>query len=244
MNIPLAISFVPMLPEPWNAAVIQTVFPMKSSAGAALKQALSRMLFRESRQSKPVFYANSNFMHVDGVWKHFTNNAVAWRPEQGIGVFPDDPPRLMTQEDFYSYELGKKMRSILDPVFSVKPADVAVASGVFELIAGYGNTTLIFSQMDSEVLGKQMTAGVLPLVVDETFRCFPLLVPFLNGRNVGYLESSPAVVSALEGVDLYFRECPEEDTVIIASREDLRAGFEEVGIVFDRVSKGWGIVAG
>ena len=115
---------------------------------------------------------------------------------------------------------------MLDPLLALAPADVAAAASAFQQLSGYGNTTLVLSSLDAAALGRAFTEATLPLVKDDTFRTFELYVPLYNRRNLATFVPPP-------NVELYFRECPEEGTMLLVSSAPLRPQLEAAGLVFD-----------
>ena len=224
MNIPVPISFPQGLPEPWNAAVIETLFPIRPDS--PIKHFLAKLFFSAGRAGHPALYINTNFLHQDERWKVISAHGADWKPVTGVGVFPDDPPRLMTAADFYSFEFKKKMRSMLDPLMALAPADLPAAAEAYEQLAGYGNTTLVLSSLAAVDLGRRFTAATLPLVKDDTFRTFELYLPLYNRRNL-------SMFTPLPEMSLYFRECPEEGTLLLVSSSALQPQLEAAGLVFD-----------
>lgn len=233
MNVALDLTTI-QAPAPWSAVFVAGAFPECGNAGAARKKLVARYLFDPLRSGNAMLYANTNHLHENDLWKEFVGNARDWNLEPGIGVFPNDPPRLMTADDFYAHELSKKMRTMLDPVLAITPPDMASAAKIFEVISGYGNTVVMISSMDGGALSLQLTEHTRPFVKGDTFRTFDSYVPLLNVVNAGCLSCA-----ALEGVDFYVRECPEENGTFIASREPVQPALETAGAHFEPTQKAW-----
>jgi hypothetical protein len=241
MQTPLQLSFL-SLPAPWECARMAVErFPFDAPETTSLKRFVSRLMFNVLARPdwNPSVYANVNHLHKDSLWKEFTRNAAEWKLLPGLGVFPDDPPRLMTADDFYAHQFDKPMRSMIDSMLAVSVRNNVDAQRIFEIIAGYGNTTVIFSLLDEAALRKQMSSPLRALIQDVCFQTSDPYIPMLNARNAAYVGCSSEVQAALAGVNVYFRECPEENGILLLSRVPLGKAFEAAGAHWNEHARSW-----
>lgn len=134
-------------------------------------------------------------------------NAAKWRPEIGLGVWPDQPPpRGYTREDFENLGLDEQPRRLDYQVLRVagpEARDTMLGSGaLLEIVTPDGNQFLARAR---ELL---RTA-----IQDPTFASFPLYVPLLR--------AGPLQPEWLCGASLYLRESVEDRAILVVTTTGL-----------------------
>jgi hypothetical protein len=158
----------------------------------------------------------------------FSENARAWVPETGLGVWPHRPaPRMWKMEDMENVESATGTGPLLNSVFRVT-ADANTRLGAMTTMAGTGSGLQIISHVESTKLLRDMKEVFLSFIQDRVFRIFPWYVPLI-GKVVMAEPTEPLAADAMRGITLYIRESPEDGGVLILSIEALEDIFALLG---------------
>lgn len=229
-----AISIEPMLvPPPCTAFVLRTgKFPTSHEARSRLRvflDRLSNVISARIRFSPEVFLQVEFMANGRDV---FDQHSVEWRPEVGLGVWPNrPPPELWKPTDIFKmaveFQRTGRMRPLMYRVLRVV-GEPLVRTQAQSLMIGTGMLTSIWTRYSSEEFLTRAKSIFLPSIQSPNFRIFPFYVPLLDfgslrDRKPGELDSW------LCGDAVYLRESPSDNAIILIATRPLVPLIEESG---------------
>lgn len=150
-----------------------------------------------------------------------------WRPEIGLGVWPNrPPPELWKISDLFRMAGGERV-PLMYQVARITTGPKA-ESQAFGLLLGTGMTVAVMHGGSTEELLARYKETYLPTIKQANLRILPFYVPLLDLKSLQ--SSHPGDLSKwLEGARLYLRESPLDNAVVVVSDIDLNSLFERVG---------------
>jgi hypothetical protein len=151
-------------------------------------------------------------------------NARAWMPEFGVGIWIDQPPPTKwTQEEFQRSAPGT-LRPVVERVLRVRP-DVTPQRAAWKRLLGSGTLLRLRGAGAGTTLSG--TSKLLrPTIRDISLTSFPFYVPLLRGSTL--MTPAPTYAATwdqmLPGIDLYLRESAEDGGLLILHRQSSRGG--------------------
>jgi len=222
-----------LAPRPCEVWVLPATFPLAEPELTAVRSFLTRFSDAAGRAFglRPEVFLQFAQLHVGDRAAMLSEHAGVWRPQQGLGVFPDrKPPTLWTVEEFMDLEPGP--RSVLvHQVFHVQAGPEA-SQDARDRMLGAGVVVQIMTAEGSDALLQKGKELLLPPIQEPTFRAFPLYIPLLEKRSFARAKA-PQVSEWLCGATVYIRESAEDEAILIVSREPLGPVLRELGGVFD-----------
>jgi hypothetical protein len=123
-------------------------------------------------------------LHQGDTAQQLSKNGARWRPELGLGVWPDrEPPRLWTQADFQELSLGQPPPALMHTVFHLSKGDQA-AKDAWEQLFGSGTLVYALLSTTAQEFHQTMTDELLPLIREEALRGYPFYMPLLDGKSL------------------------------------------------------------
>lgn len=209
-------------------------FPLPERRRPELANFLERLVDAAAQEfgaSSEVFIQGHRLQQRDNA-AVLASHGREWVPRTGLGVWPDrEPPRLPNWKDLVFKLPGMPAKTLMYNVFQITAGEQA-RRDARRTMAGRGTLVEILHGGSTEAVLGKMQEVLLPPIREPTFRSFPYYVPLLERRNLG-----GDLDRWLGAVDLYLRESPEDDSVVIVSHRPLRPVLEKLGA--QRDSGGW-----
>ncbi len=215
-------------PAEWEAFRLPVSgFPLPEEEASALRrfwQSLSGAAVKAWKLSTGVFLQFAQLQTGD-VWRRLSDHGREWKPEIGLGVWPDRPaPHLWTEKEFLDLVPGSSP-VLMYQVFRVTTQAQAQARDV---MLGFGTVMEVLSAEPAESFLKRGMDVFLPGIEDPMFRVYPFYVPLLEAGTL-----RKAKTADLEkwfcGATIYLRESVEDGAVVIASRQPLGPILRQLG---------------
>jgi len=222
-----------LAPRPCEVWVIPAQFPLAESDLAPLRDFFARFSDAAGRALglSPEVFLQFAQLQVGDRAATLTEHARAWRPQQGLGVFPDrKPPAMWTVEECLDLEPGPRA-VLMHQVFHVQGGPEA-SRDARDRMLGAGVVVQIMTAEGSEALLQKGKELLLAPIQDPTFRAFPLYIPLLEKRSFARAKASQ-VSEWLCGASVYVRESAEDEAILIVSQEPLGPVLRQLGGVFD-----------
>lgn len=150
-----------------------------------------------------------------------------WRPEIGLGVWPNrPPPELWKISDLFRMAGGERI-PLMYQVARITTGPRA-ESQAFGLLLGTGMIMAVVHGGSINELLARYKDTYLPTIKQANLRILPFYVPLLDLKS---LQSSHAgdLSKWLGGARLYLRESPQDKAVVVVTDSDLNALFERAG---------------
>lgn len=144
----------------------------------------------------------------------------------------------MQASDFDNLQFGKPVRSMLDPLLILTLKNPADMRAVFEELLGCGAAMFLVSKAN-QAATLEASRALLDLIKDVTFRSLPAYLPLFREKNLGYLAAETAVRQSVEPLEIYFRENPEEGSMLLLSRAPLETALAATGGVWNPQQRIW-----
>lgn len=153
----------------------------------------------------------------------FADCAPRWQPETVLGVWTHLPaPRMMTKEAFMELDptspsSATSMR--VHNLFQIA-TDAHACLEAMETMTGTGTGIQIVSQVEPEIVLRNLKDLFLDFIKERIYRIFPWYIPLLSMKS---LEDPIASLAerAMVNIPLYIRESPEDGGLLVLSREPL-----------------------
>lgn len=175
----------------------------------------------------------------------FSDHARKWLPESVLGVWTHlPPPRLMTSDDLMEMDPMSTSGPRLHTLFRVTTGAEACMDAMTTM-AGTGTGIQIVSQMEAEKLLRNWKDIFLGFIKERIFRIFPWYVPLFRLKSLDE-PMTELTGQALAGITLYIRESPEDNGLLIISREPLEEVLVHAGcqpIDLDNGNRQWELPA-
>lgn len=168
-----------------------------------------------------------------GLLDIFVDNAVDWRPQQGLMVMPHKPgPRMPDRNDFeaidprliHKHGVGGVM-DLPEFIFHITAEDAR--ENCYKLMQGHGALSMMLTTLKREVLHQKWNESFKKKVTDRSFRNMPLFIPIFGTES--FLKASDDEISSwFDFFSLYIGESKEEQGVVIVSSEDIDNLIEQI----------------
>lgn len=225
-------------PESYEAYLLPvSKYPMPEDESAvveAFTDSLVNALGAQAPLSSEVFMQLEQ-MVVQDARRCFSDNARAWMPKTGLGVWVDrEPPHIWTREEVSELAPGDKMRPIMFQVFRVsKPQPIRSTARTAML--RFGSVLEILTP-----LGDRYLPTVKPIflngITDRSYTCFPYYVGFMEAKTLAGA-TAEQLSRWLNGVSVYIRQSFEDRAILVASTVPLTEVLEQLG--GKRTTQGW-----
>jgi hypothetical protein len=229
----LPVSVIPM-PEPWEAVLVPVPgFPVPAQELAMTRSFLRRLsneLMKPRELSLEVFI-QFNQLHLEDGATRLANHARVWKPQHGLGVFPDrQPPTLWTREDFENPPGG------IPPPMMHKVFRVSGSRGTKEkasdVMLGLGTVVQVLTVDPGDLFLSRAKRLLLPPIRERALRSFPMYMPLLECKSLAGAEAGQ-LQDWFCGASVYMRESAEDKGVLIASRNRLGPILQILGGTLD-----------
>lgn len=209
-------------PPPWEALVLTvSSFPVPPEELASVRSFLRRLtgaLLEDGELCVEIFLQFNHLHLADGAAR-IAENARAWRPEHGLGVWPDrEPPVLWTRAEFESPPTGPP-RPIMHKVLRLSGSR-RVKNDAVEMMLGRGAVIEVLTAEPGDRFLERARKLLLPPIQERALRSFPFYVPLLERKSIGGRQADQ-LQDWLCGVSVYIRESAEDSGILIASRDPL-----------------------
>jgi hypothetical protein len=172
----------------------------------------------------------------------YDRHAGAWRPDPGLGVWPNrPPPELWKTTDFLKmaaeYRRTGMDRPLMYRVLQIQ-GDPAVRAEAQSLMLGTGTVLSIWIPGSAEDFLLRTKNEFLKTITSPNFRIFPFYVPLLDiqslrDRKTGELDRW------LCGDVVYLRESPTDNATILVATMPVAPLLEEAGAKIRPGGEGW-----
>jgi len=216
--------------KPWEGLLAPlSGFPVPAPELSLLKSFLQRLNgeLMQPRESPVEVFLQFNQLHLADGAARLANNARVWKPQHGLGVWPDRPaPTLWTREDFESPPHG------MPPPMMYRVFRISGARGVkdraMDVMLGLGTVIEILTEGPGDAFLAQAKKLLYPSIQERALRKFPLYMPLLERKSV---EGAPPekLVDWFCGASTYIRESAEDKGVLIVSRDPLTPILQKMG---------------
>lgn len=225
------------LPGRWAGYEIPVHFPMRRAAERdRLEQALWTLGTRlhPTADAQPgVFFLMDN-LHRDNAVRELSRNARDWRPNMGLGVWPDQPPpRTMTGADILDMEWGTRPRLTVHKVAGLG-AEPAVLHAAWSAMFGLGSSILTFGPGGAPRMLAETREILRAPITDEGFQQYPFFCPLL-GKKALNTATAEQLDGWLGSTQLYLRESEEDKAILLLTRTTplaLNHALEDTGFTF------------
>lgn len=155
-----------------------------------------------------------------------SKNGPRWRPEIGMGVWPDrEAPRSMSEEDFKNLVPGQRLGETDWPVIRIGAEDEATRTEVLSALAGSGaSLVLLVNKEWQETSRKAVSLHLREYITDDVLRSYPMFFPLLDGRSV-MAANRKEYEACLPNVLVYLREDLTQRAFLVVSRVPFAAIF-------------------
>lgn len=178
-------------------------------------------------------------LHLEDGASRLSSNAGKWRPEVGLGVWPDrEPPTLYTVDEIRNLKENEKPRTLMHQVFRVT-ASQQDREAAQDTMLGLGTVLHLLIPDLWEEFRTRASECLLPPIKEESFRCFPFYVPLLERRSIVKAKADD-LTAWLCGAPVYIRESAEDKGILMLFMEDPGPIFDRVGArPMDGQRNGW-----
>ena len=162
----------------------------------------------------------------------FNANIPNWRPEVGLGVWPDrPPPELWKVSDLFKMARGERV-PLMYQVSRVTAGAKANAQAT-DLLLGSGMVVSVVHKGSTDELLSYYKETFLPNIKQPNLRIMPFYIPLLDLKSI-HNRRADELKQWLGPAHFYLRESPLEDAVIVITDGDLeglltRAGAKKGG---------------
>jgi hypothetical protein len=215
--------------QPWEAFRLPVrAFPLADPERAAVQrfwESFASAAAQEWKLSAEVFLQFAQ-LHIGKIGRRVSEHARDWRPQIGLGVWPDrPPPALWTGKKFLQLDPGD-LPVLVYQLLRITKAQPAREQARNAML-GFGTVMEILCPGDGEALleaGKQL---FLPAIAEPLFRAYPIYVPLFEAKTLR--EAASDLEKWFCGAMVYLRESPEDQGVLIAGRRPLGPLLEKTG---------------
>lgn len=205
-------------------------FPMPEQESRPLAGAIRRLTALVSKEWKlfPEVFIQFAQVHLGDAKIRLASHGREWIPTLGLGVWPDRPaPTIWKREEFMNLGVGEKPPRLMHQVFRVSASPEARA-GARESMFGLGTIVQIMTCDEQGSFLQKARETLLPPIVDPSFTSFPFYVPLLEGKSVTGC-APEQIITWLSGAQVYMRESPEDNAILLVSSRPLAPIFGELG---------------
>ena len=153
-----------------------------------------------------------------------------WRPEMGLGVWPDrKPPQGWTETSFVDAAAAKFRGD--EPELNVhrliRLTALDIEPEVAEQLRGSGTLVETFSCYKPQPLLEISRRHALKRISEQQYRDEKFYLPLLDMRSIAASRTPEQLGQWLDGIDVYVRESAEDQSILILSRLPLALLFEQ-----------------
>ncbi len=153
-----------------------------------------------------------------------------WRPEMGLGVWPDrKPPQSWTEASFVDAAAAKFRGD--EPELNVHRLIRLTSPGIepeaAEQLRGSGTLVEVFSCYKPEPLLEISRRHALERIADQQYQDEKFYLPLLDMKSVAASRTPEQLGQWLDGMDVYVRESAEDQSILVLSRLPLASLFEQ-----------------
>jgi hypothetical protein len=217
--------------SPFSAALIQTGgFPLRPEYAARIRTLLHSLLDIVASQ-RLAFTLMFQHEYLSNAKNEFSAHMQEWRPESGLGVWPDrPPPRLWKTSDLFRMAVGEKV-PLMYRVFRITTDKRAVTNAI-DLMTGSGMVMILVHDGAPDAMFKKYRDTFLPGITQPNLRTFPFYVPLLDVKSVQ--SGNKSTLSQWLGTcKLYIRESPGDKGIVLVSDLDLNSILTRAGVKKD-----------
>lgn len=165
----------------------------------------------------------------------------AWRTTLGLGIWPDrDPPRAWTNEDV-SDAAAAMFRKEEVPLCSHKLMSLGIggaeAAQAAQQMRGFGTLIQVLSPASLAAMQTSCREVFLPRIQAPRFRMARFFLPVLDSASIAAARSAAELAEWLGGAELYVRESPEDQGVLVLSQYPLVAGTQDAQATHSAAAK-------
>lgn len=214
----LSIESIPV-EKPFSAILVHCgKYRLNAADAAPAKRFTSRLLDIAGQGiSRTVFLQEE---YLANAKSEFSSHVQQWRPESGLGVWPDrEPPRLWKTTDLFRMARGEKI-PLMYRVFRIT-AGPAAGADALATMAGTGLTMALVHSVPVEALLKQYKDTFLPRLTEPTFRIFPFYVPLLDLKSIRDRKAQE-LTGWLGSARLYLRESPQDSGLLVVTTLEMQ----------------------
>jgi hypothetical protein len=228
---PFELNPVPVF-QPWEAFTLPLEgFPLPEDQREDLRAWIGQLvssLALQHRQIMPATWIEMSQIHHDNGARVLAANARAWKPDMGLGIYPDrESPRLWTKSDFLDRAWDEALPDFMLTVSHV--ADQQSTEHARDTMLGRGVVTHLLLEKPADAFHAEARAFLLPRIREEAFRCYPFYLPLLRRSSVEKVD--PQVLFQWLGcAAVYIRECFDDKEILLLSRIPLEAHFKAIGM--------------
>jgi hypothetical protein len=203
---------------PFSAAEVKVShFPMAADGVAKLRIFLSSLLAAAgSGLTLETFFQNEFLANGrDTVNPHLPE----WRPQVGLGVWPDrPPPDLWKITDLFRMAGGERIPLMYQ--VSRITAGPKESSQSLQLLLGTGMPMAILHAGSSDELLARYKDTYLPTIKQANLRILPFYVPLLDLKSLQKAHADD-LSKWLGGARFYLRESPTDNAILLVTDSDL-----------------------
>jgi len=220
-------------PESWESWVVALAgYPAPEPQAAATRGWLLRLADESLKTGglTATIALQINELHLGGGAEMVQQHGLAWMPQMGLGVFPDqDPPRPWTAFDFEAIELkeGATVRPLMHQVLALGGAPEDILSARAQM-PGRGCYVELHARRSGDELLEAFTAASQDKITDAMFSGFPFLFPLLNGQSFATL-TSDELGRRLAGAEFYARDSASDGGLLLACKGGFADLFAALG---------------
>jgi hypothetical protein len=204
------------LPGKWAGYEIPTPLPIKNAtAKETLKLALWALLGRlHPPDAQLTVWLLMDNLHRDNGVLTLSRNASAWKPAQGLGLWPDQPPpRMTTGTDLLDLEWGSTPRLPYHRVTQLRAAP-DVLHTAWTTMFGLGSTILTLVPGGGQLMLDETRAALKAPITDESFQDFPFYFPLLDKKAI-VTATAEELDRWLGPAQFYLRESEEDKAILL-----------------------------
>ncbi len=221
--------------KPWQALLLRASFPLESEAKLTLTHfldELTRLLLAERHDLRREVFLHAWKLEDEELNSLFHQNLSRWKPSLGLGIWPDRKgPSTWTEASFMDASATKMTGEQPElPAYKFfhlggEPQHTLQAAN---LIFGLGATTQMFTRDSFDALQKKGKKVYLPAITSQIYKHADFYLPLLDQRSIAFARRPGYLDELMCGVDVYIRESPEDEGVLILSRIPLTPLMEQI----------------
>ncbi len=205
-------------------------FPIAKPQATAILAFISSLTdeLRKSKQlATEVFLKVSECRH-DGAGSQVAEHGREWQPRLGLGVWPDRPsPSRWTKDEMASTPPGEKPRNFMETVLYLGGSPQA-KDDAWRAMFGAGSLIMALVSADGGPFLDKTKSVLQPALVNRPFKSFSLYVPLFSSKSLLAATQDQLALWCC-GSEVYIRENPDENEIIICSTHSLARIFETLG---------------
>jgi|SRR5579863_7562478 len=206
-------------PGPWKGVLLPvSSFPTPEAELAPVRMFLQKLVRSIGTRAAVVetFIQLAGLHLADGA-AHLTAHGQKWRPQMGLGVWPDrEPPTGWTLEELQELVPGEKPRPLMNIALRLTGLPEA-RHQARDVLVGRGTIVQFLANLEGEKLLTRARDVLFPPIKDPSFTSFSFYIPLLETKSL-----AKATADQLDawccGAHAYIRESPEDAGILILSK--------------------------